>query len=300
MKKVFEVASEAARSTDDRFPVDKPLRPLIRSIANPLKLGDMGLDKTHFLLGQYWKNHFMKKAAETGGPIEVRQLRKWIDEPKRMGLPKEVQNLVILTYAQQTNHSFFIHGAPCDATLSNIPDLCVLREQTLPPQDRGVPRWSVRGRSSASPSRHYSTSSNVASLATGVRNKVSGGRSICQTYFDKLRDRLAKLGLPLTDSDRLKTAGAALRLLERIQQSGDDAVVGVLALAEVATSESAMGGCLNQAGTLAGTLEGTNWEIFEAIAGLTDERKEAAAAIRSAVGEQVLRTTNTPSHWPQH
>jgi hypothetical protein len=47
-------------------------------------------------LGHRWKNHFMRKAAETGAPIEVRQLRQWIDEPKPMGLPTEARNLVIM------------------------------------------------------------------------------------------------------------------------------------------------------------------------------------------------------------
>ena len=131
-------------------------------------------------------------------------------------------------------------------------------------------------------------SSNVSSLVTGVRKKVSDGRTTCQSYCQKLRDRFEKLGLPLADSDRLKTATATLRILEKLHLSADGAVVGALASAEVATSESAMGECLNKAGTLAATLDGTNWEIFEAIAGLTDERKTAANAIRSAV-EQALR-----------
>ena len=113
-------------------------------------------------------------------------------------------------------------------------------------------------------------------------------RTTCQSYCQKLRDRFEKLGLPLADSDRLKTATATLRILEKLHLSADGAVVGALASAEVATSESAMGECLNKAGTLAATLDGTNWEIFEAIAGLTDERKTAANAIRSAV-EQALR-----------
>ena len=107
---------------------------LVRAIANPLKLGEMGLDKTHFALSQHWKNHFTRKAAETGGTVDVRQLRSWIDEPKPMGLPKEAENLVILTYALQTNRSFFIHNGPHDGSLTNLPDLCVLREQKLPSQ----------------------------------------------------------------------------------------------------------------------------------------------------------------------
>jgi hypothetical protein len=44
-----------------------------------------------------------------------------------------------------------------------------------------------------------------------------------------------------------------------------------------------MGECFSKAAQLTGTLDGTNWEIFEAVARLTDERKAQADAIRSAV-----------------
>ena len=53
--------------------------------------------------------------------------------------------------------------------------------------------------------------------------------------------------------------------------------LGILASAVVETSESAMAECLTKAGPLAGTLDATNWEIFEAIAKLTDERKPSGA-----------------------
>ena len=175
VKKVFEVVSEAARSPDDRFPVDKALRPLVRSIANPLKLGEMGLDATHFVLGQHWKNHFTKKAAETGGTIEVRQLRKWIDEPKPMGLPKEAENLVILIHALQTNHSFFIDTGPFnEVTLGNLPDPCVLRAATAPapgPMDHraracGVDLWR----------RHLAAPQREQRLVVGYGGQEQGQR----------------------------------------------------------------------------------------------------------------------------
>ena len=90
-------------------------------------------------------------------------------------------------------------------------------------------------------------------------------------------------------TDRLKTATATLQLVERLHRPPTARRRSALASAEVATSESAMGECLINAGTLAATLDGTNWEIFEAIDGLT-RREEAAAAsdIRPAV-EQALR-----------
>ncbi len=271
---MFEVVSEAARSTDGRCLVEKTLRPLVRSIANPLKLGEMGLDATHFVLGFHWKNHFIKKAAETGGPVEVRHLRKWIDEPKPMGLPKEAENLVILTYAQQTNRSFFIHGAPDEATLGAIRDLCVLREQKLPPEAQ----WSVALERAGSifgvAGSPLLNVHNVASLVAAVRKKVGDGRPGLPELLSEAPRPGRKL-FALGDSDRLNTATATLRLLEKVHLSAEDAVIGALASAEVATSESAMGECLTKAGILSGTLDGTSWEMFEAIAELSDERKIA-------------------------
>lgn len=122
LRKVYEQVGAATQTEDGRIAIDKPLRPLLRHIANPLQLGEMGHDATHFVLGQHWKNHLTRKAAETGSSITVSQLRTWIDEPKPMGLPREAENLVILTFAEQTKRSFFLHGAPFEATLTNLPD----------------------------------------------------------------------------------------------------------------------------------------------------------------------------------
>ena len=166
--------------------------------------------------------------------------------------------------------------------------MCVLRAEKLPPQDQWDTAIERAGSIFGVAVSPLLNSSNVSSLVAGVRKKVGDGRTTCQSYCQKLRDRFEKLGLPLADSDRLKTATATLQILEKLHLSADGAVVGALASAEVATSESAMGECLNKAGTLAGTLDGTNWEIFEAIASLTDEEKTAADAIRSAV-EEALR-----------
>jgi hypothetical protein len=285
LKKVLEVVSEAARSQDGRVPVEKPLRALVRSIANPLKLGEMGLDATHFVLGQHWKNHFTRKAAETGTPIEVRQLRRSIDEPKAMGLPREVQNLVILIFAQQTNRSFVLHGAPYEASLASVDNLCELREQRLPDEAHWVLAVKRAGSIlgvAVSPLRN---ATNVAALNGNVKQRAAEARASCQGYCQKLRDRLERLGVALGASDRMTTAAATIQLLERVLQSADERVVEALASAEVATSEAAMAECFTRCGTLAGVLDGTNWEIFEAISQLTDARRTAAEEIRASVVE---------------
>ena len=287
LKKVFEIVSEAARTVDGRVPVEKgPLRSLVRSIANPLKLGEMGLDATHFVLGQHWRTHFGRKSAETGAVIDVKQLRKWIDEPKPMGLPKEVQNLVILTYAQQTNRSFFLHGGPfAPSSLSDLPDACELREQSLPSEDlwsRAIERAGAIFGTSVSPLRN---ATNVGLLSAQVKRTASDNRQSSQSYCQKLKERSDKYGIAHGDSDRLKTALATMVLIQRCQQASDDGLIDVLDSAEIATSESAMGECVKKAGLLLGVLESTNWEIFEAITKLDGEKKSQADAILSSVVE---------------
>jgi len=64
LQKVYEQVRAATQTEDGRVAIDRPLRPLLRHIANPLRLGEMGYDATHFVLGQHWKNHFTRKAAE--------------------------------------------------------------------------------------------------------------------------------------------------------------------------------------------------------------------------------------------
>ena len=134
LKKVWPEMEKSVETADGRVLIqDKAIRQLIRSIANPVKLGEMG--ETHFVLGQYWKAHFVQYHAREGGPITVGKLRQWIDLPQAMGLPVEVQNLIILTFAEQTNRSFFFKGGPYQPTLENVLDELELREQTLPPKE---------------------------------------------------------------------------------------------------------------------------------------------------------------------
>ena len=66
VQKVYEQVRAAAQTEDGRVAIDKPLRPLLRHIANPLHLGEMGADATHFVLGQHWKNHLAQEGCRDG------------------------------------------------------------------------------------------------------------------------------------------------------------------------------------------------------------------------------------------
>ena len=125
--------------------------------------------------------------------------------------------------------------------------------------------------------------SNVIALATGVKQKVVDARRACQIYRQRLQDRLGKLGIAAADTDRMQTAAATLVMIDRLYDVEPAEVVDVLATVHVATSESAMGECVSKAEKLAERLDATDWEIFEATARLTDERKAIADEIRNII-----------------
>ena len=106
LRQVLEVCQEAARTPDGRVYVeDKNLRLRLRNICNPLELGQMS--ETHFVLDNTWKNHFNRMLAQSGQQNpQVGEMRRWTNLPDDRGLPKEIQNLLILVYADQTNRSF--------------------------------------------------------------------------------------------------------------------------------------------------------------------------------------------------
>ncbi|MDH3603657.1 MAG: hypothetical protein OEU26_28945 [Candidatus Tectomicrobia bacterium] len=292
VRRVYDQVRAAAQTADSRTPIERNQRQLLRQIANPLQLGEMGYDATHFVLGQHWKTHFTRKAAETGGAMTVNRLRQWIDEPKPMGLPPEAENAVILLFAEQTNRSFFLHGGPFDASLTQLPDALELREQTLPEPEQWQVAVARAGLIFGAEPLPLLNASNVTKLATEVKEKAQQSRSACQSYCQRLRERCQALGIDPANADRWQTATATLAMVERLQDVELDEVVNALATADVATTETAMGACWRNVSELSGRLDATDWEIFEAVARLTDERKVVA----DEIGEQIRQALMSDEH----
>ena len=283
LKKVYDEVHKATEVQDGRVEVDKALRPLIRAIANPLLLGEM--HETHFVLGQYWKNHFNPKIVEAGGTASVSQLRGWMDLPRPTGLPKPVQNLVILVFAEQTNRGFYLHSAPTEATLTTMPDQMELKTWVGPPEEK----WKLAVQRAGSifgltPSPLLNAT-NVTELGQNTKKLAEGAQAACRNLSRALRDRLEKMGLPAPDAPRLKTATAMLSLVDRLISSHQNDVVQVIADAECVSSEAAMGKSLKSAGELVERLDATTWSIFDDVIQLPEEYQTEAREIRSAVCE---------------
>ncbi|MCI0393078.1 MAG: phage resistance protein [Acidobacteria bacterium] len=283
LRRVFTVIEQATQAEDGRVAVDQQVRKEMRLVANPLRLGEMA--ETHFVLGVHWKNHFLKKEAEHQMAMTVGALRRWMDEPQAMGLPRELQNLVILSFAAHTNRSFALHDGPFLPTVENLPDELTLREQQLPAQtdwDAATARGAAIFGVTAS---QLLNATNLAKFIADIRKIGESAKTNC----DRLVERLQRLtasplfaGMPAqTVSSRLQTARATKALIDSLSRASENQFVETLARAEIITTEAAMGTSLKSAPEVLATLEQADgdWQIFEALRAIDDQRRAAAHLI---------------------
>ena len=114
-------------------------------------------------------------------------LRRWTDQPDERGLSKEVQNLLILVYADQTNRSFVRYGSNYTPTLDDLPNELELQEQTLP----DLKDWNEAVTRVADILGHAISkllnASNLATLAAKVKESVTEHKADCDSLPDRLQ-----------------------------------------------------------------------------------------------------------------
>jgi hypothetical protein len=241
--------------------------------------------ETHFVLSQFWAQHFNRKRAHDRGPVTVRKLRAWIDEPKSRGLPEEVQNLVILVWAEQQQLAFTLHGGPVTTSLDDMRDELELKPQKLPTPEV----WQVAVRRAHDifgiPASALLNAANVAQLVGALREKAQGARANAHALVERLTAVQRDFGLDAAQTRRGRTANSLQRLLERITAAEPEAVIEVFATMPGDTSDPAMGRSVSQSSAVVGALTSTAWNLFEAVERLGDDRHVAGQAIRARVAD---------------
>ncbi len=279
LRQVLEICQEAARTPDGRvFVEDKAVRLKLRNICNPLDLGQMS--ETHLVLDAYWKNHFNRMLAQSGQPHPTAaDLRRWTDQPDERGLSKEVQNLLILVYADQTNRSFVRYGSNYTPTLDDVPNELELQEQTLP----DLKDWNEAVVRAADLLGHAISkllnASNLATLAAKVKESVTEHKADCESLPDRLQLVLKNMGVPEADfvkCDRVRTAKAVKTLLAGCENKEPTTLVGAIAHAKLETNSTAMGKSLKSGKVLLECLRTTKWDLFSAVSQIQDQRKTEA------------------------
>jgi hypothetical protein len=284
IRKVWPEIQKAIESPGQRGLVqDSSTRKLVRTIVNPCQLGQMG--ETHLLIEPHWQSRFgQSHAREGGGPITVTKLRRWIDNPAPMGLPIELQNLIILAYAALTNRRFTLRGGPVEPTIESLSDELELKEQVLPnPADWQTAHQRVSILFGLTLAQTLNAT-NVGRLVDVVRSASTGKREVVGRLVAQIRDRSNRYAASCANA-RQQSAESAQALLARLTQAADGDVVSSLATAILETSEAAVSRTLGQAQASADALTSTNWQLFDGVRDLGDYRREAAAGIMTRLAE---------------
>src|SRR5581483_5327877 len=248
----------ALRDPEGRKATDKEVRNQIRPLLEPLRLAHV--TEQHTVPVRDWLDHFDRKEHEHGGPVTVGKLRAWLDEPRRMGLPRDLQELIILVYAAQSNRSFRDAFGPADPAIGRLRDEWKLEPQELPAQEI----WDeARERASTlfgKPASLLCSATNLDKLASEVLAEAEARRVKVRQLLEALR-RVAPAG-----ADRLKTATACARLLDKLDSKLKPVeVVKRLAAAEASTSLPAMARAMANASAVVTAIDHTEWVLFEGL-----------------------------------
>ncbi len=281
LREVLRVCCEAAHETDRRIYVEeRNVRDAMKAVCEPLNLGEMG--ETHFVLSDQWKTHLEKERNKVGKQNpDVSDLRSWIDQPEAMGLPKPIQDLLIITYAEQTNRRFDRFGGNYDPGLGDVPSELALIEQVLPAEDD----WQEARRRMADmfgdDISRLLNASNLANLherfnKNGDKPEDKGHIALYKADCDSLPDRLQlilqKAGVSEEDAascGRVKTAKAVQSFFSAIDGQEATPMVTAIANAKIASTASSMGRSIKSAAEVLGALREPNrWEIIDGASNL--------------------------------
>ncbi len=263
--KVFEQIRRAIFAQNHRIDVETPLRPLMRSIAQPLKLGEM--HERHFIFKPDWPNQLTRELAkqqQTGEAITVKRIREAIDQPSPKGLPEIVQNLLIQIFAEFGQYAYSFHGGSYDVTLKDMPDNLELIKQDLAEPEQ----WQKGSHNAAeifgitvSPLR---TANNQNELQKHIREEIRSCLPNCESLVQHISKRLDWLKQPL-NGNRIRNAQYALEVLRELQAAEGAALVKVLAGIKPITNLLALGKSMTTAGSVVQTIEDNNWELLETV-----------------------------------
>ena len=286
LQKVFDVVQLAVRSSEPSVLVtDMTTRKHILRIAAPLRLGDMG--ENRFQAGSHWKQHFERLMSQHGkSSVNVKTLRDWIEEPKAMGLPALLEDLIIMTFAEQTNRSFVLHGTTKEPELGGFNEETILQETPLPEE---VDWAAARTRAKSifgfdcSPLRN---ATNVAQLASQIRAKMAEQQGPVRGLAKVIEEACRQLALPTEGNQRMGTASAAEALLRHLEQAREDReLITRLGQVQLGAVEAALGASIIQAKPVGDALRQAEWEIFLAIRDVTDDRQPAAERVWQDLAE---------------
>jgi hypothetical protein len=283
---------EALEAPDSRVAIERDMRKKLKPLLDPMELAQVG--EQFLAVKTVWFDRFDPREAQLPTrAATVGQLRQWINEPSRLGLPETLENLVILTYARQASRMLTLQGIPVPESLTNLRADIVLERQKLPEQkaweqvaDRASHIFGVTVPA-------LPTLANLQKLGEQVSELIRQLGPDVDSYAAKLRNLLPVFVGEFADVPRYKTAAAMSVLCQAIQRAKKPAeVFDAIQTAQV-TVPPAMGAVFKHAAKAHRALDQIRTDVFEKLGQVEGEPR---AGVATLLRQQIQDTLRAEEH----
>jgi uncharacterized membrane protein YgcG len=272
LNKVLKYAKLAAADPTKGVAVDQADQKIIRRICNPLRLGEL-IDHRYVLTAStcWWSGHLTQGAARKDYtkhfPVHV--LRSLLDEPEARGFDRELQNLIIAVFAEEQQLAWYQGG---DATTVDVVQAIAdhgmeLRQIELPGETLWEAARAHAGGIFGVPVPGWLSPAAMAALAQAVRTEAARYRAAVPVLAQRLEQHSATLRLdPQASSGRLYQARKVAQMLEKLSGESDNRVlIEVLAAADFAIDDAAVGKVFKTADAVSRALADAQWSLLNAV-----------------------------------
>ncbi len=296
LDKVLVQLRRAIHASNGRIDVDSPLRPLMRSIAQPMGLGEM--HERHFIFKEDWPKQLSRELAkdeQAGDPVTVKRLRAAIDQPTEKGLPNALQNLLIMVFAEHGQYAFTLHGGDFEVVLKDIRDDLVLVKQDLAEPLVWKEGIDNAGAVFGATVNSLRTANHQNALQKKVLDTVNRYLTDCEQLIVEIKTALIKLNQS-NQCKRLQNAEYALQLSQDLKNKEGAELVAALANIKPVTSLQALAISMTSAASVTQSLQDNNWDLLVSIWSSDDvEGKRIKKQVCDAVVADELVTSIGPA-----
>ncbi|MGY3518165.1 DUF6079 family protein [Micromonospora sp. PTRAS2] len=300
LRTVLEYVRRAVEAPDGRTEVEKKDRAVVRRIANPLLLGEM--HEAAFVLGRHWVEHFQRRAGQEGidGDLRVADLLRWLDDPRPQGLDPLVAQLVLASFAEQTDRTWIRRGGgvvtPQPELTAITGELALRAPQRPDPADWTAARERAMHLFGFMPP-DLARGRLVAMFVQDLSKRARLHRNAAHRLVEELEHQGPRIGLDPRSGDwpRLRTAQVAADLLDGLDSRHQDIdIVRQLARAELGGPPQRAGRSIRSAEEVGHALREAPWDTFGLLTELderwTAEATEILTALRQALRDDELTT----------
>ena len=287
VQQAYDCIRQALEDPEGRTAIDRDLRRKLRPLLEPLDLAQVG--EQFLAVRSSWFDRFDPLEAQLPRrTATVGDVRKWINQPSPLGLPKLLENLVILSYASKANRLLTLQGLPYKGELGSLRDDGLLEYQQLPDQaaweqvrERAAHIFGVTLPVLPSLLTLQRLYDEVGKLAKTLGPEVTH-------YRAKLEKLLPAIVGPFTALARYRTAAATDTLCQAIQRAPKPWDVFQVVHSAQITSAAAMGEVCKQAAKANRALDSIRVEVFEKLGQIADEPRAGVARLLRQELQDVL------------